>query len=371
MLYSDQDLFFSSSLAVYVAVGLIVAIVRWGHKCEPFAQHMDYYYPAWKVVVCCFLSVALLIPAVFKPQDSDAILQLRIMLMLSSPFYAAAMMFAYFGKVLKKTWWRRPVYILALPISFLFLAAFVHTVIPGTQMEGFPRRLFVGLTAGLSVLYLIIFFMALYMVASAMRRFSEQNYSNPDDFPRSYASKVIWIPILHVGVSWASAFIGTQTALCWGVLLQSVLNVMFLIGALSPHRARDVEQLDSGEQPATSVVEALPEEAREEEDLPLSQARGRAILKTLKHLMEEDQVFLDSHLTLASLSRSCGVNRTYVSRVMNESLGGFFNYVNRCRLDYANELKARHPEMSVDELVMASGFGSRQSYYNIRRSLKS
>lgn len=374
MLYTFQDLFFSVSLAVHVAVSLVVAFVRWGHKCEPYARHMEYYYPAWKVIVLCFLSSIVLVPAVFKPQDIDSIMQLRITLMLTSPFYCAVMLFTYFGKVLRLSWWKRPIIALSIPFGLLLFTGFVLTVYPGNQIVGLTAPIIFSLTGIFSLLSFGSFVMALRMIARAMRRFSEENYSNVDDFPRNYASRVIYIPVLHVAISWICAFIGTKDVLSAGVLLQAVLNVRFLIGALSPHRAREVEKLEAGEIRPETVAEpmanlVLEEAAAAEEDSSLSQERRNVILQTLHQVVEEDQAYLDCHLTLATLARSCGVNRTYISRVMNDNLGGFFNYVNRFRLTHADQLRAEHPDLSVDEIAIASGFGSRQSYYNIRRAL--
>ena len=103
MFYSAQDLFFSVALAVYVASSAIVGCVRWGHKCKPYAKHKDYYYPAWKVMVHCSFFNLLLIPGIIFPQEADSILQFRMALIMSSPFYCAAILFAYFGKVLGVT----------------------------------------------------------------------------------------------------------------------------------------------------------------------------------------------------------------------------------------------------------------------------
>ena len=358
MLFSSEDLFYCATLAVYVAVSLVIAIVRWGHKCEPYARNQDYYYPAWKAMVWCFMSALLLFPCILMPRDHDALIQVKIMLILSSPFYSAAIMFTYFGKMLKLSWWRKPLYILAVTCGYMLVTGFAHTLAPGNQMEGVILKLIFYITSLLSIVYLLCFVMSFVMVIRAVKRLSKENYSNPDDFSITYARNVVIIPILHIGISWAGAFIGSRDAIGAALLAQTALNVIFLIGSLSPHRAQNAAKINMAEKKESEAETAsLPEERRKE------------ILSTLKKLMEEDQVFLDSHLTLSSLSRSCGVNRTYVSRVMNDSLGGFFNYVNRCRLNYAQNLKEQHPEMSVDELALASGFGSRQSYYNIRRTL--
>lgn len=371
-MYSYQDLLFSASLAVYVAVSVVVAAVRWGHKCEPYARHMDYYYPGWKVVVFCFLSNVLLLPAVFLPQEADAILQLRLMFVLMSPFFSAVLLFSYFGKVLKITWWRRPVLFLAVPFSLITGTALVLTLVPGSQLSGAFVKGFFSAAGLLAALCLCCFFMALRMIARALRRFSEANYSNPEDFPRQYARSVLWIPILHVAVSWTATLIGTPLSLSVGAVLLSVLSIVFLIGVLSPHRAQDVERLETGEAPVKKEEEALPAPdavpIHSKEEI-LSQERKDDILRAIRIQVEEKQAYLDSHLTLASLSRACGYNRTYVSQVMSEHLGGFFVYVNRCRLAHAARLKVEQPQISVGDLIASSGFGSRQSYYNALHQL--
>lgn len=197
------------------------------------------------------------------------------------------------------------------------------------------------------------------MIVKALRRFSQENYSNPDDFPRHYALRVIWIPVAHVAISWTVTFIGSLPALSIGMLLLSVVNVVFIIGALSPHRAQDVKSLEAESARARKLAEgSMSKEYKDE------------LLRTIRHYVEDEKAYLDSHLTLAALAGKCGVNRTYVSQVMGERLGGFFAYINHCRMAHFVILRVEHPNMSIEEQAIASGFGSRQSYYNVRRQLE-
>ncbi|MBQ4388815.1 MAG: helix-turn-helix transcriptional regulator [Bacteroidales bacterium] len=106
-----------------------------------------------------------------------------------------------------------------------------------------------------------------------------------------------------------------------------------------------------------------------EEEEALSQDRKEEILGLIRRYVEDQQAYLDSHLTLGKLSQDCGCNRTYVSALLNERLGGFFNYVNRCRLAHAEDYKQKNPRADVDEVALESGFNSRQSYYNARKRL--
>ena len=72
------------------------------------------------------------------------------------------------------------------------------------------------------------------------------------------------------------------------------------------------------------------------------------ILKNAK-VVEDEKAYLDNHLTLNSLSRKCGMNRTYVSAVLTERLGGFFSYVNQCRLAHVEAYKVTHPRADLEE----------------------
>ena len=364
MMYTFQDMMLSASVAVYIAISVVVAYVRWGHRCKPYANNMDYYYPAWRAIIFCFLANLVFLPVVFSPSDTDAFLLLRMLMVLASPFFCARLMFSYFGKVLNKTWWRKPVY--ALSISFAIMAAIVTilAIIPGTQIEG-ARLVWIMSTIGvLAIIYMLCFIMAITMTSRAVRRFSKENFSNVEDFPRNYAISILRLTTIHVAVSWAATIIGTPMALAVSMLILSGVVVIFIVSALSPHRMMDVEQVEKAEAPEEPVVETP--EPEPEESIPTE--RKEEILKMIRYQVETRQAYLDSHLTLMSLSRECGVNRTYLSQVMGE-LGGFFAYVNRCRLAHAAKYRVDHPDASVEEMAEASGFGTRQSFYNARRQL--
>ena len=360
MIYTFSELVFSASLAVFIAVSLSIAAVRWGHRCEPYARHMDYYFPAWKVVVFSFLTCLVLIPSVFLPKEADAVLHVRMMLMLSSFYFSSMILFSYFGKVLKVNWWRRPIYALSVPFGIMILSGCAFTLIPGTQLEGAFCRFYFSVGGILAIIFLLCFAMAVRMIARAILRVSQENYSNPEDFPQRYAIHVIWIPFTHVAVSWLIVYIGSLEVLSGGMLILSIINVAFIIGALSPHRAKDVRLFESEAQASEPVVE----------EAGISQEFKDELVRTIRHHVEDEQAYLDCHLTLASLSRSCGANRTYVSQVLGERLGGFFLYVNRCRMAHAARYRLDNPNASVEDVAIASGFGSRQSYYNVRKQLE-
>ena len=200
-MYTQQDLFFSTALAVYIAVGVVVAIVRWGHRCEPYSKNMDYYYPAWRTVVFCFLTNLMLLPFVYMPHDTDSDLALRIILMLGSPYFCAMFMFTYFGRMLKRKSWIMPLIFLSVPFTVMTLLALAIAIEPGQQLVGRDARILVSISGTLAFIFLYAFGSALYMIGQARRRFSETNFSNPDDFPKDFARQAVCMAGWHVVIT--------------------------------------------------------------------------------------------------------------------------------------------------------------------------
>lgn len=361
MTYSFQELLLCLSLVVYLTTCAIVAVVRWGHKCVPFAEHVDYYFPGWRAVCFGALSNLVLIPVVFMPKDQDAILQLRLILLMASPLFCSVFIYSYFGRVLKLTWWKKPTVAMSVSYAAMSLFALVITLIPGTQMQGMFRSIYFIIAGVLTVTYLVALVFAMIMIIQPLSQFSEESFSNPDDFPEQYARTLIFIPLLHLIMSWSATFNGSPQVLSFSLIMLSVLFVIILLGALSPHRTLEVEQLEKEVDAEQTESLAEPEQ--------LSQERKEEILRAIRLQVEDEQACLDSHLTLSRLSQLCGFNRTYISGVLNESLGGFFGYVNRCRLAHAEVYKREHPEADMDEVALLSGFNNRQSYYNARKKL--
>lgn len=361
MTYTLQQLLLCLSLAVYLTTSAVVAVVRWGHKCAPYADQVDYYFPGWRTLVFGTLSNLALIPVLFLPDDPDAQLQLRTILLLASPVFCSVLIYSYFGRVLKLTWWKKPAVAMSTSYAVMSVVALVTTLLPGTQMDGTFRTVYFLVAGALATFYLVALVFALLMIIQPLSRFSEESFSNPDDFPEQYARSLIYIPLLHLVMSWSATFNGSMPVLTFALLMLSVLLVILLLGALSPHRTQE----------ATQLVQELAVQTTEsvEEPEQLTQDRKEEILRAIRAQVEDAEACLDSHLTLSKLSQLCGVNRTYVSGVLNESLGGFFNYVNRCRLEHAETYKKEHPEADMDEVALLSGFNSRQSYYNARKKI--
>lgn len=93
------------------------------------------------------------------------------------------------------------------------------------------------------------------------------------------------------------------------------------------------------------------------------------LLRAIRHEVEECRAYLDPGLTLSALAARCETNRTYVSQVLVDELGGFFDYVNGCRIAHFNNFRRSHPSATIEQATRAAGFRNRQTYYNALRRL--
>ena len=112
--------------------------------------------------------------------------------------------------------------------------------------------------------------------------------------------------------------------------------------------------------------------AEEAPDLPpqkyaksaLSESQAASFAGKLEQLMDREQLFLDSNLSLATLADKLSISTNHLSQVLNQNLGGgFYEYVNRRRIAYASDLLlADNGRYVVEEIAFKAGFNSRSAF---------
>jgi|GEM_PF-7134146 len=94
-----------------------------------------------------------------------------------------------------------------------------------------------------------------------------------------------------------------------------------------------------------------------------SPADDRNDLKRLVDYVETERPFLNSELTLASLSNQVAMTPRELSELLNTSLGlHFFDFINGHRIEYAQDLLLQHPSQSILDILLESGFNSKSSF---------
>lgn len=89
------------------------------------------------------------------------------------------------------------------------------------------------------------------------------------------------------------------------------------------------------------------------------------LLSKFQHLMLDDQIFLQPRLTLGDVAEILHTNKTYISKMVNNSYKcGFPEVINTLRVDYAEHYLLNHRIAKQDEIASACGFLSASSFNN-------
>ena len=102
----------------------------------------------------------------------------------------------------------------------------------------------------------------------------------------------------------------------------------------------------------------------------ISQRKRMEILAAIRTVVEEQEAYLDPHLTLQDVADRSGYNRTYISGLVKSEYGSFFSYINNLRIRHVDNYQKDNPSATMQEAVEASGFNSRQAYYGVKKRLE-
>lgn len=86
----------------------------------------------------------------------------------------------------------------------------------------------------------------------------------------------------------------------------------------------------------------------------------------LDNIMETEQVYLRSNLTLPALAEIMNCSANHLSQVINSGFGmSFFDYLNRHRIEHARQLLTMHDvqSSSILNIAFTVGFNSNSAFY--------
>ncbi len=88
--------------------------------------------------------------------------------------------------------------------------------------------------------------------------------------------------------------------------------------------------------------------------------------RRLEQIMQSQEAFLTSELTLPKLAQSVDCSVNHLSQVINSGFGmSFFDYLNRYRIEYAKELLSKFDgqDKAILNIAFTVGFNSNSAFY--------
>ncbi|WP_278990078.1 hypothetical protein [Segatella bryantii] len=132
-------------------------------------------------------------------------------------------------------------------------------------------------------------------------------------------------------------------------------HVIFLISILPSKRKGNLfDYAPTEEQPHTCCIEKAVKAERKLKEIP-QQTRKR-ISDGIERVLVQQRLYLNPNLSLKEVVEGCGYSQAYVSRVLREQYGGFYDYVNLLRCRHVDIYAKQHPEVTMEESIIKSGF---------------
>lgn len=95
-----------------------------------------------------------------------------------------------------------------------------------------------------------------------------------------------------------------------------------------------------------------------------------SLVTRFQTLMLNEQLFLQPSLSLADVADRLRTNKTYVSKMVNNTYNlGFPELLNTLRIDYAQQYILNHRDAKQEEVAKACGFISASSFNNIFKKI--
>ncbi len=375
------DYFYGLSLFGLIVSCLSFAAVRWFHACRPYDRDVNYYYPARVSTALIYASYVIFLPFVADPLEPRAWLFTKVYFFVMLPFFAGRILIGYFGTVKHGYGWRVPGRIMMFLLISATAALWLWAVWPGLSPDVVCPRWLLYTIIGCGMASITYCLWVLRWVYLQLMAINEDNYSNIEDFPSQLARKALVMPFVQFLLFFPPIAADSPLWMAVAFLIDIVFSIYLLILVLHSHRhgtliGDDMEKTagsrdDSMNEPLSAeAVETAKYDDSDSGHNVLSDEVVVLIKQEITRFVEEDRQYLNPHLSIKEVAEHCHYGRTYISFVFKNELGGFFNYVNRLRLAHADRYRQVNRQASQEEVALASGFSSRQSYYSVRKRME-
>lgn len=173
-----------------------------------------------------------------------------------------------------------------------------------------------------------------------------------------FGKNAVWAAILFPTLLTVAVFLIAYTGLFHNI---HELRYSDLLKGITPQMSDDSYYTDDDSDATTINPETVESPDNINEDR----------LKTrFEKLIITDQLFLKQGIRISDIAAMLDTNRTYVSRLVNNTYNmSFSDYINTLRIDYAEQYLLQHKDAKQSDLAAACGFPNASSFNNIFKKI--
>lgn len=232
--------------------------------------------------------------------------------------------------------------------------------------------------------------LVVYVAVSGLRlirrynRLVNEQYADTEGKTLSSIRILLWLVTMTALASFVANAIGRQCFTASPLLLTipSLLfsTLLFAIGYTGLRCEFSIKDVESegtlSPTPSThndtpSTVNATPSTVN---DTPstINPTPAATLTERIRQYVSDNRIYLQPNLKLNDLARQLGTNRTYINQSINGEMGiTFSEFINRQRIQYAEQMARENPQLPISELATMAGFSSLSSFYRNLQQFRS
>ena len=352
--------FYGLAALMYLTTCWMFSAVRWWHTCKQPKSTHRYIWPDRKLQCLLYMCASVLLPYVIDPTSPSAWLLLKSYFPATYYFYCGVLLLCFAGTVKQWSQWKGLSWVAAIMVIGTMFVPVLHAWFPNGILNTDGLRIWQYVVLAESIVMVGYVGLAMWQVKHWMDEARDANYSNPDDFPADYASRVWLYPVFLTPLIWPAYILDSPLAMAIQNVLLAVSNVSLLITVMPVWRRKAL--LATSDTDHTQDTDEQTDAEREE----LIAQTALEIETYIRH----QQAYLNPHLKIDDVVEQCQLGRSYVSLTFSRRFTSFAYYVNSLRLAHFDQYVADHPEETKESAAMASGYSSYNSYYRAKQKME-
>lgn len=227
-------------------------------------------------------------------------------------------------------------------------------------------------------LFVLLPLQVIFYTVDSLRRLFRHRKMLKDNFSSLEQKQLTWlfsVTLLFCVVTFAACgmiFISSGMAETFYFLISlPVFAAIGIYGIVQPPIYREESVSFSPVSPGEPM--GRPEKQLLAPDNPTENQANLDLKAKLETYFVEKRPFIDPELSIVDIARALGTNKTYISRLLNNTFGeNFYSFVNKFRIEEAKK-RLSDPasnNLSVEGIASLSGFRSPSSFYSAFKALE-
>ena len=360
MTITIEHYYYGLAALMYLTTCWMFAAVRWFHTCKQPKRTHRYIWPDRKLQCLLYCCASVLLPYAINPTSPSAWMLIKSYFPATYYFYCGVLLLCYAGTVKQWSQWKGISWVAAIMVIGTMLVPVLNAWLPTGILSADGLRVWQYVVLAESLVMVGYVALAMWQVKRWIDEARDANFSNPDDFPADYASRVWLYPVFLTPLIWPSYILDSPLAMAIQNVLLAVSNVCLLITVMPVWRRKVL---------LVSPETAHLQECDEQEDDAHEELIDQTAME-IEGYVRDQQAYLNPHLKIDDVVEHCQLGRSYVSLTFSRRFTSFAYYVNSLRLAHFDQYVTDHPEETKEAAALASGYSSYNSYYRAKQKME-